>query len=107
MSLDAVDRHTMQCMEIWGGSDAVETSLISPGLDTWVYSRPFEGADEGGDVYYVSLCGGGIITRLIVADVSGHGAEVSEVSRALRTLMRQNINNKSQARLVKALNRQF
>lgn len=107
MPLEAADRHTMQCMEIWGGSDAVETSLRTPGLDTWVYSRPFEGADAGGDVYYVSLCGGGVITRLIVADVSGHGAAVAEIARALRSLMRQNINRKSQARLVGALNRQF
>src|SRR5690348_11222839 len=100
MARDTADRHTMQCMEIWGGSGAVETSVRTPGLDTWVYSRPFEGAAEGGDVYYVSLCGGGVITRLIVADVSGHGAAVAEISRALRTLMRQNINRKSQARLV-------
>ena len=55
----------------------------------------------------MSLCGGGIITRLIVADVSGHGSEVAEFSDALRTLMRRNINSKSQKRLVQALNRQF
>ena len=55
----------------------------------------------------MSLCGGGIITRLIIADVSGHGSAVGEFSSALRTLMRRNINKKSQKGLVHAINRQF
>ncbi len=97
----------MRCMEIWGGNRAVREAIGTPGLDIWVYSEPFHAEARGGDVHYVSLCGGGIITRLIVADVSGHGAEVSGFSHALRNLMRRNINSKSQKRLVKALNRQF
>jgi sigma-B regulation protein RsbU (phosphoserine phosphatase) len=55
----------------------------------------------------VTLCGGGVITRLVVADVSGHGASVSEFSTSLRSLLRKNINQKSQKRLVEKLNRQF
>jgi serine phosphatase RsbU (regulator of sigma subunit) len=94
-------------MEIRGGSRAVEEAFATPGLDAWLFSRPFEGADRGGDLHYVSLCGGGVITRLVVADVSGHGAHVAEFSDALRALMRKNINTKSQTRLVAALNRQF
>jgi sigma-B regulation protein RsbU (phosphoserine phosphatase) len=97
----------MRCMEIRGGSGAVEENLSTPGLDVWVYSRPYAGAVNGGDTYYVSLCGGGVITRLIVADVSGHGARVAAFSAALRGLMRKNINTKSQTRLVRELNRQF
>jgi serine phosphatase RsbU (regulator of sigma subunit) len=97
----------MRCMEIRGGSRAVEESLNTPGLDAWVYSRPYEGDERGGDVYYVSLCGGGLITRIVVADVSGHGARVADFSSALRDQMRKNINTKSQTRLVKALNREF
>ncbi|MGL4554849.1 MAG: PP2C family protein-serine/threonine phosphatase, partial [Gemmataceae bacterium] len=99
--------HGMACMEIWGGSQAADTSVSTPGLDVWVYSRPYAGADGGGDVHYVSLCGGGVITRLILADVSGHGASVAEFGRSLRDMMRRNINNKSQDGLVKDLNRQF
>lgn len=101
------DGHAMRCMEIHGGSQAVEFSVATPGLDAWVYSLPHEGADNGGDVHYLSLCGGGVITRAVVADVSGHGAEVAGFSGSLRGLMRSNINTKSQTRLVRALNRQF
>jgi len=99
--------HGMRCMEIRGGSGAVETLVATPGLDAWVYSRPFEGAARGGDVHYLSLCGGGIVTKIIVADVAGHGAAVAATAGWLRGLMRRNINRKSQVRLVRELNRQF
>ena len=94
---------SLKCMEIRGGSRAVEEAFDTPGLDAWLHSRPFEGAERGGDLHYVSVCGGGVITRVIVADVSGHGARVAEFSEALRALMRKNINTKSQTLLVKAL----
>src|SRR4051794_40901162 len=99
--------HSLRCMEIWGGSGLVETQFSTPGLDAWVYSRPFEGVASGGDVHYVSLCGGGIVTKVILADVSGHGAPVAEVALRLRDLMRRNINRKDQGQLVRGLNRQF
>lgn len=101
------DRRTMACMEIRGGTQAIEERVAMPGLDLWVFSRPHEEAASGGDVHYVSLCGGGIISRLIIADVSGHGEEVAEFSHSLRDLMRKHINTKTQTRLVRTLNRQF
>ncbi|QEL20189.1 PP2C family protein-serine/threonine phosphatase [Limnoglobus roseus] len=97
----------LHCMEIWGGNQAVEEAVTTPGLDIWVYSRPHEHAVAGGDVYYTSLCGGGSITRLILADVAGHGAAVADIAKSLRALMRSNINRKDQGRLVKSLNREF
>ncbi len=101
------DPHVMRCMEIWSGNRAVEETISTPGLDVWVFSEPYQGDAQGGDIHYMSLCGGGITTRLIIADVSGHGGGVAEFSDALRILMRRNINSKSQKRLVKSLNRQF
>ena len=102
-----LDEHMLQCMEIWGGFEPVERSVSTPGLDLWVFNRPFHGEAQGGDVYYVTLCGGGVITRIVVADVCGHGASVSEFSTSLRAIVRKNINQKSQKRLVERLNRQF
>lgn len=104
---DAAGEYALQCMEIWGSSGEVQSRVATPGLDAWVFSRPYSGATDGGDVHYLSLCGGGIITRLIVADVSGHGQAVAEFSRELRRLVRRYINTKSQTRLVAELNRQF
>ena len=105
--VDPTPVQALQCMEIWGGNQATDRAVATPGLDLWVYSRPHEGAEGGGDVHYVSLCGGGMITRFILADVSGHGASVAELARSLRALMRKNINRKDQGRLVQALNREF
>ena len=95
-------RHGMHCMEIWGGNPAVESAVSTPGLDVWVYSRPHRGGGHGGDVHYVSLCGGGVITRMIVADVSGHGQVGGRVFRHASLAPAQDVNRKSQTRLVAA-----
>lgn len=97
----------LRCMEIRGGNRAAREPFQTPGLDGWVFSRPHERARQGGDLHYISLCGGGLITRLVVADVSGHGARVAEFSGQLRTLMRKHINTKDQSRLLGDLNRDF
>ena len=104
---EASSHHSLQCMEIWGGSHAARAPSRRRGSTPGSTASRTRGRPQGGDVHYVSLCGGGIITRLIVADVSGHGAAVAEFAASLRTLMRQNINRKSQTRLVGRLNRQF
>jgi hypothetical protein len=46
--------HLMQCMEVWGGNQCVDSSCTMAGLDAWVYSRAYANATAGGDVYYVS-----------------------------------------------------
>jgi len=99
--------HTMQCMEVWGGNEAADEAVRMPGLDVWVYSRPYQGDASGGDVHYVSRCGTGRIARLLVADVSGHGREVSEIAVSLRNLMRKFVNFLDQTRFVESLNREF
>ncbi len=97
----------MQCMEVWGGNRATWSQFSVPGLDLWVHSEPFRGSDGGGDVYYLSSCASGRITRMLLADVSGHGASVAPVAVALRNLMRQNINFIKQTHLIASLNSQF
>lgn len=97
----------MTCMEVWGGNRSTWSHFVVPGLDLWVYSQPFEGDEQGGDVYYVSSCASGRITRMLVGDVSGHGSEASGVSATLRDLMRRNVNYINQTRVVESLNQQF
>lgn len=97
----------MQCMEVWGGNCEVFKSFEMPGLETVIFSRPHGAAKAGGDVYYLSSCASGRISRLLLADVSGHGAEVAELGRGLRDLMRKNVNVIRQTRFVEGMNRQF
>ena len=58
-----------------------------PGLSVWVYSRPHGSSLGGGDVYYLSLCASGRISRVLLADVSGHGELVSGLGVGLRDVM--------------------
>ncbi len=94
-------------MEVWGGNQHVDSGVVMAGLDAWVFSRPFENSDSGGDVYYVSSCATGRITRLLVADVSGHGGHVAATASSLRQLMRRYVNHLDQKQFVKSLNGQF
>jgi phosphoserine phosphatase RsbU/P len=97
----------MTCMEVWGGSQLTEQGVSLGGLDVWVYSKPFGEAQRGGDVYYVSSCATGRISRLLLADVSGHGQSVASTAADLRTLMRRFVNRLDHKEFVKLLNEQF
>jgi phosphoserine phosphatase RsbU/P len=97
----------MQCMEVWGGSQLTSSGVELGGLDAWVYSKPFGDAQRGGDVYYVSSCATGRISRLLLADVSGHGQSVASTAADLRTLMRRFVNRLDHKEFVRLLNEQF
>lgn len=97
----------MQCMEVWGGSQLTSRRVVFGGLDAWVYSKPYGDAEHGGDVYYASSCATGRISRLLLADVAGHGAKVASVAADLRSLMRQFVNRLDQAEFVRLLNQEF
>jgi phosphoserine phosphatase RsbU/P len=97
----------MQCMEVWGGSQLTSRGVEFGGLDAWVYSKPHGEATHGGDVYYASSCATGRITRLLLADVSGHGNAAASTAADLRTLMRRFVNRLDQTEFVRLLNRQF
>lgn len=114
------DGHTMQCMEVWGGNRAIDAGVRMSGLDAWVYSRPFAGGaagaqgvdagageSGGGDIHYLSSCMTGRISRMLVADVSGHGSAVDSTAVALRDLMRRYVNYLDQSKMVEGLNVEF
>ena len=94
-------------MEVWGDSQLTERGIEMGGLDAWVYSKPYGQAQRGGDVYYASSCATGRISRLLLADVSGHGKSVAATAADLRTLMRRFVNRLDQKEFVRLLNQQF
>jgi hypothetical protein len=97
----------MQCMEVWGGCEVVARDVAMGGLDAWIYSKPFGQSQDGGDVYYASSCATGRISRLLLADVAGHGMAVAETAGQLRNLMRRFVNYLDQTEFVRSMNRQF
>ena len=99
--------HGLACLEVWGGNQLLSEEIRLPGLSGWLYSRPHAGSAAGGDVYYVSLCSRGELARVGVADVAGHGDDVSRLAARLRELMRKHVNAWDQSEFVRDLNESF
>jgi serine phosphatase RsbU (regulator of sigma subunit) len=99
--------YRMSCMEIWGGNTSVETPVALPGLAGWVHSKPVEPAIEGGDVYYLSVCSAGLLSRIVLADVAGHGQAVGGSAVILRDLLRHHVNAFDQSELMRGINDAF
>jgi len=97
----------MRCMEVWGGNRAVEQHFHMPGLDVWLHSSPHDDDAAGGDVYYLSSCASGRVSRWLLADVSGHGNGAAGLALRLRDLMRRHVNSVSQTEFVEAMNKEF
>lgn len=71
-------------MKVWGGNQSIDSGIALPGVDVWVFSQPFKGSGQGGDIYYTSLCGKGMLSRFVVTDVSSHGgADPTTTSHAV------------------------
>ena len=94
--------YQLGCREVWGGNRAIEAVVELPGLSGWLHLLPFQG-DHGGDVYYLSACDHGLVSRIALADVSGHGDAVSSVAEMLYWLMQKYINNLDQSDFVREL----
>lgn len=106
-AVPGLEKHSMECMEVWGGNRMAEDSVSVVGMDVWVLSLPHDGAEAGGDIHYVSMCFSGHIARFTVADVSGHGDHAADLAVRLRHLMKKNINRVDQTRFARALNEEF
>ncbi len=62
---------------------------------------------QGGDVYYLSVCSAGLLSRIVLADVAGHGQEVGGAAITLRDLLRQHVNAFDQSELMRGINDAF
>jgi sigma-B regulation protein RsbU (phosphoserine phosphatase) len=96
--------HRLKCAETWTSNEGTSSVADLPGLRVWVHSRPFGADDAGGDVHYVSVCPSCIVSRVALADVSGHGRAVVSLSAKLGELMQKYLAALEQASLMKDLN---
>ena len=70
----------LECKGIWGGIRNRDTEVAAGKVIASIYSASSEGG-RGGDIYYFGVCKGDIISRLAIADVTGHGESISEISQ--------------------------
>ena len=92
VALDERTPQRMHCMEVFGWSQLAARAVQFGGLDTWLFSKPFGEARDGGDVYYASSCINGRISRFLLADVVGHGQVAAATADGLKSLMRRFVN---------------
>ena len=107
MAAEPIGDHRMACLEIRGGNRRESYSVELPGLSAWVSSRPLPPASEGGDLHYMTVCSKGAISRVVLADVAGHGEVVSSIAERLRDGLRKHVDTWDQTVLVQELNNSF
>ncbi|MFQ5844117.1 MAG: PP2C family protein-serine/threonine phosphatase, partial [Planctomycetota bacterium] len=88
-----------------GGNGAAEVSVLLAGVRGEVYAQPYREHERGGDVHYLSVCGKTMLTKIIVADVAGHGADAALVSRLIHGGLRDHLDELDNSRLLLGLNR--
>jgi sigma-B regulation protein RsbU (phosphoserine phosphatase) len=98
---------TLMCNEVWGGNRKVVRTVQLASVTAWMASVPLDEGEGGGDLYYMSVCNHGLISRVALADVSGHGRVVSAMTETLQKLMHENIDVWDQSDFMRGLNETF
>jgi serine phosphatase RsbU (regulator of sigma subunit) len=104
---EAGEVQRLVCLELRGGNHLAAYSAELPGLAAWVSCRPLSPSPRGGDLYYLSACSHGVIARVVLADVSGHGEAVSSAAVRLHDALRQHLDEWDQSALIRQLNNNF
>jgi sigma-B regulation protein RsbU (phosphoserine phosphatase) len=94
----------LKCSEVWGGIKNQNLDARSAALTTSLYSSACD-SGKGGDIYYLSVCQGDMLTRVAIADVVGHGEKVSRVSQWLFDILSQRMNGGDGCEVLADLNR--
>ena len=84
--------YRIKCSEVWGGNKAKDTNICTASVTASLFSVGADGG-KGGDIYYFSVCGSDLLTRIAIADVVGHGQAVSDTSQWLYDSIASNMNS--------------
>ena len=108
MLIDEADEvRKIACQEVRGGNLRAAYEAELPGLTGWISCQPVAPSPGGGDVYYMSACGKGVMARVVLADVAGHGEGVSLAAGRLRDTLRRHVERWDQSTLIRQLNDNF
>lgn len=90
------------CGEVRGGNREIHAPVSLPGLRGVLYSRPCSG-ESGGDIHYLSVCGSGLLARVCLADVAGHGNDVSAVGAEMHAHLLRSVDVIDERRVLENL----
>jgi len=96
--------YPIHCSTVWGGIEPVGLDLSAKSANVSLYSTA-SGGERGGDIYYMSVCSAEVLTYMVVADVRGHGEQVSEISSWIYQGLQDRIDSFDGAGLLSDLNR--
>ena len=94
------------CGEVRGGNGTIHAQVALPGLRGVLYSRPCAGA-TGGDIHYLSVCGSGLMARVCLADVAGHGSAVAAIGTEMHAHLRRSVDVIDERKVLGRLNRRL
>jgi serine phosphatase RsbU (regulator of sigma subunit) len=94
----------LACAETWASNQRTASLVELPGLSAWVHCVPAGQGHAGGDVHFISVCPSCIVSRIALADVSGHGLAVAAFGDKLRELMHRYLLDLEQSALMRDLN---
>ncbi len=97
----------LRCTEVWGGTGGTDISVKLVGARGECYSLPFDGSHAGGDIHFLSVCGESLLTKVVLADVSGHGAESAEVSSIIHGALVETLGAHDNSSMLKTVNDAF
>lgn len=103
IEISSISSPSFECREIWGGNGKREQDIQFDGLKGFLLSRPYESA-EGGDLHFLSFCDQAALSKIVVADVSGHGDIVSRAALNIKTLLLDHINEVDNSKLLISIN---
>ena len=95
--------HRIRCSEIWGGSHSADLDVCTTGVNAAVFSASCEG-ESGGDVYYFAVCDSDLLTRIVLADLRGHGEQVRVLSSWIFDALRESMSSLDGSAILTKLN---
>lgn len=96
----------LACSEVRGGNHVTYDTVELPGLRGMLYSSPCAGA-RGGDVHFLSVCGSGLLARVCLADIAGHGDTLAAVGAEMHAHLRRSVNTIDERRVLASLDRRL
>jgi len=97
-------KYSISYDEVWGGIRSDDLQASTRGVVASLYSRACDGG-KGGDIYYFSVSASDMLTRIAVADVSGHGQAVTDLSQWIYNSLAARMNNAEGHEVLADLNR--
>ena len=82
-ALDFINPKLETCSQIAGNNAFAIDGFTTPGLGRHILSIPHHGAQSGGDIHYVTVCGHRMKSKFVLIDARGHGEAASKLSARL------------------------